>query len=112
MVRVLATPLCYYSLIIEPGIGLFTYHKYRKSIDSQVPLDAHGNPIEDAGFEGDQDIHQLHSLVDEERQLLTANAEQESTGPTVSLPLDASWNSFILITLFLSRRKGRSCRHR
>ncbi|KAF7321459.1 TPT domain-containing protein [Mycena kentingensis (nom. inval.)] len=27
------------------GIGLFTYHKYRKSIDSVVPLDAHGNPI-------------------------------------------------------------------
>ncbi|KAF8524873.1 triose-phosphate transporter family-domain-containing protein [Hysterangium stoloniferum] len=28
------------------GIGLFTYHKYRKSIDSPIPLDAHGNPIE------------------------------------------------------------------
>lgn len=27
------------------GIGLFTYHKYRKSIESPVPLDAHGNPI-------------------------------------------------------------------
>jgi len=27
------------------GIGLFTFHKYRKSIDSTVPLDAHGNPI-------------------------------------------------------------------
>ncbi|TFK74541.1 TPT-domain-containing protein [Pluteus cervinus] len=27
------------------GIALFTYHKYRKSIDSTVPLDAHGNPI-------------------------------------------------------------------
>lgn len=27
------------------GIGLFTYHKYRKSIDSTVSLDAHGNPI-------------------------------------------------------------------
>ncbi|KAF8160905.1 triose-phosphate transporter family-domain-containing protein [Crassisporium funariophilum] len=29
------------------GIGLFTHHKYRKSIDSKVPLDAHGNPITD-----------------------------------------------------------------
>jgi len=28
------------------GIALFTYHKYRKSIESTVPLDAHGNPIE------------------------------------------------------------------
>jgi hypothetical protein len=27
------------------GIGLFTYHKYRKSLDSTVALDAHGNPI-------------------------------------------------------------------
>lgn len=29
----------------NPGIALFTYHKYRKSIESTVPLDAHGNPI-------------------------------------------------------------------
>ncbi|KIM79047.1 hypothetical protein PILCRDRAFT_823899 [Piloderma croceum F 1598] len=28
------------------GIALFTYHKYRKSIESTVPLDAHGNPVE------------------------------------------------------------------
>jgi len=27
------------------GIGLFTYHKYCKSIESTVPVDAHGNPI-------------------------------------------------------------------
>ncbi|KAF5388761.1 hypothetical protein D9757_005639 [Collybiopsis confluens] len=27
------------------GIALFTYHKYLKSIQSTVPLDAHGNPI-------------------------------------------------------------------
>lgn len=27
------------------GIILFTYHKYRKSIGSKFPLDAHGNPI-------------------------------------------------------------------
>ncbi|PPQ77189.1 hypothetical protein CVT25_011035 [Psilocybe cyanescens] len=29
------------------GIGLFTHHKYRKSLNSTVPLDAHGNPIVD-----------------------------------------------------------------
>ncbi|EIN12087.1 TPT-domain-containing protein [Punctularia strigosozonata HHB-11173 SS5] len=28
------------------GIALYTYHKYRKSMESTVPLDAHGNPIE------------------------------------------------------------------
>ena len=27
------------------GIVLFTYHKYRKSLESTVPLDGHGNPI-------------------------------------------------------------------
>lgn len=27
------------------GIGVFIYHKYRKSLESKVPLDAHGNPI-------------------------------------------------------------------
>ncbi|PFH52067.1 hypothetical protein AMATHDRAFT_141107 [Amanita thiersii Skay4041] len=36
------------------GIGLFTYHKYRKSINSTVPLDAHGNPIQ-AGASGERD---------------------------------------------------------
>ncbi|KAL4080170.1 triose-phosphate transporter family-domain-containing protein [Scleroderma yunnanense] len=28
------------------GIALFTYHKYRKTVDSHVALDAHGNPIQ------------------------------------------------------------------
>ncbi|KAF8879241.1 triose-phosphate transporter family-domain-containing protein [Infundibulicybe gibba] len=27
------------------GIGLFTFYKYRESMESAVPLDAHGNPI-------------------------------------------------------------------
>lgn len=27
------------------GIALFTWHKYRKSLESTVPLDAHGNPV-------------------------------------------------------------------
>ncbi|GBE81470.1 Uncharacterized transporter [Sparassis crispa] len=31
------------------GIALYTYHKYRKSMDASVPLDAHGNPVEDVG---------------------------------------------------------------
>ncbi|TFK25559.1 triose phosphate transporter [Coprinopsis marcescibilis] len=30
------------------GIGLFTYHKYRKSMESTVPLDGHGNPVADS----------------------------------------------------------------
>lgn len=35
------------------GIALFTHHKYRKSIDSKVPLDGHGNPIIVDGDEED-----------------------------------------------------------
>jgi solute carrier family 35, member C2 len=35
------------------GIGLFTYHKYSKSMESSVPLDAHGNPISEAEEDGD-----------------------------------------------------------
>jgi hypothetical protein len=36
-----------FALIVElsSGIALFTYHKYRKSLETAVPLDAHGNPI-------------------------------------------------------------------
>lgn len=34
------------------GICLYTYHKYRKSIDSQVSLDGDGNPISDQDPEG------------------------------------------------------------
>ena len=39
--------LTYLHRSINPvsGIALFTHHKYRKSLDSTVPLDAHGNPI-------------------------------------------------------------------
>lgn len=33
------------------GIVLFTYHKYRKSLESTVPLDAHGNPVDDVDIE-------------------------------------------------------------
>ncbi|KAK0486068.1 TPT-domain-containing protein [Armillaria novae-zelandiae] len=41
------------------GIVLFTYHKYQKSIDSLVPLDAHGNPIlsDEEFLDGDHGQH-------------------------------------------------------
>lgn len=32
---------------VSSGIGLYTLHKYRKLLESTVPLDAHGNPIVD-----------------------------------------------------------------
>lgn len=62
------------------GIALFTYHKYRKSIDSTLPLDAHGNPIED--YEDDLvSSHHLRvmDLEDtEERRPLAASLESRS----------------------------------
>ncbi|KAI0344530.1 TPT-domain-containing protein [Trametopsis cervina] len=66
------------------GIALFTYHKYRKSIDSKVPLDAHGNPIEEGEFADNENLHHLHDLVDEERLPLAASAENESAEPVVT----------------------------
>jgi solute carrier family 35 protein C2 len=38
---------------LRTGIILFTYHKYRRSIESVVPLDSHGNPISNPGV-GDE----------------------------------------------------------
>lgn len=63
------------------GIALFTYHKYRKSIDSTVPLDAHGNAV----GEDFEDTHNLHTLADEERQPLAAGADSELSEPMVFL---------------------------
>jgi hypothetical protein len=52
---------------IALGIGLFTYHKYRKSIESTVPLDAHGNPIEDANASDSTRAHAYHELAETSR---------------------------------------------
>ncbi|KAL0579760.1 hypothetical protein V5O48_002254 [Marasmius crinis-equi] len=38
------------------GIILFTYHKYRKSLDSTVPLDGHGNPITPEDGDSDTEL--------------------------------------------------------
>lgn len=40
------------------GIILFTYHKYRRSIESAVPLDGHGNPI--------STVDGIHDAIDEQ----------------------------------------------
>lgn len=44
---------------------LFTYHKYRKSLDSTIPLDAHGNPIvldEDDGLDSYVELEQTDRM--------------------------------------------------
>ncbi|KZT34146.1 TPT-domain-containing protein [Sistotremastrum suecicum HHB10207 ss-3] len=46
------TPLNIIGVIITfLGIILYTYHKYQKSLESSVPLDAHGNPIPTSSFD-------------------------------------------------------------
>lgn len=95
---------------LRTGIVLFTYHKYRKSIDSKVSLDAHGNPIEDE-FEDNGDSHHLQDLADEERQPLAAAAEDRSAEPDVRWIFDTSY-AFSVNNAFLSRRKGPSPRNR
>jgi solute carrier family 35, member C2 len=55
------------------GIGLFTHHKYRKSIESKVPLDAHGNPIAEVdeivgpGDSGEYQLEERTGLTGETR---------------------------------------------
>lgn len=58
---------------IRTGIALFTFHKYRKSIDSPIPLDAHGNPISD-----DDDDEMLGDLDAEERAHLTRQDQDQT----------------------------------
>lgn len=62
------------------GIGLFTHHKYRKSIDSKVPLDGHGNPIIDDGDEEDLFAPRGHDgyAQSEEAILLTSQRDEVS----------------------------------
>lgn len=59
------------------GIALYTYHKYRKSMEAKIPLDAHGDPITD---EEDGDLGgsmPLQEGLAEERQPLAAIADTE-----------------------------------
>jgi solute carrier family 35, member C2 len=47
-----------------PGIILFTYHKYLKSLESTVPLDAHGNPLVDTDIDISNDGPGIIGLQD------------------------------------------------
>ncbi|KAH9940463.1 TPT-domain-containing protein [Epithele typhae] len=59
------------------GIGLYTWHKYKKSMEKNVALDPHGNPLPD-----EDDISANGDLALEggelgERQRLTADVDDE-----------------------------------
>ncbi|KAF4563432.1 Triose-phosphate Transporter [Pleurotus pulmonarius] len=58
------------------GIALFTFHKYRKSIESTVPLDAHGNPITPDDLSDIEDGGYTTAL--RETDTLTSQTSQES----------------------------------
>jgi len=67
------------------GIALFTYHKYRKSIDSPVPLDAHGNPILEGSSDSPEEQQPLRAppiYEDRDYEASTSRlVEQDSPSP-------------------------------
>lgn len=64
------------------GIGLFTFHKYHKSLESNVPLDAHGNPVtgedSDVGYTGETSRSAITG--DDERVRLTVQDNYGEAG--------------------------------
>lgn len=63
------------------GIALFAYHKYRKSIESTIPLDAHGNPLAD----DTADVHQEYQVeLDETAHLASIRLSGEYSEVRVS----------------------------
>jgi len=74
------------------GIILFTYHKYRKSIESTVSLDGHGNPIptDDDLLEGNDRQNGYHIELDETLRLTVdsrTSDEVEDETPSSSHPV-------------------------
>lgn len=78
-------------LMFDPaGICLFTYHKYRKSIDSMVPLDAHGNPLgSDEALDEENGLHSRSVSVEEMQPLAQLPAEPRAS--TVRSLGSSSW---------------------
>ncbi|KAJ6497817.1 TPT-domain-containing protein [Mycena sanguinolenta] len=59
------------------GIALFTYHKYRKSLETAVSLDAHGNPISiEHTMNGAADGGSLSHVELDETTRLTRGSEE------------------------------------
>ncbi|KAK7057450.1 TPT domain-containing protein [Favolaschia claudopus] len=58
------------------GIALFTYHKYRKSLETTVTLDAHGNPISIEPETGSVDGHISSRVELDETARLTRGSDE------------------------------------
>jgi len=106
------------------GIGVFVYHKYRKSLDSTVPLDAHGNPI--PVEDGDEDAAAVIAKAveeegsAEERQHLPRFMDSEDghegeRGPSNPTPKHVLFSAtdldFSLVSPSDTRRPGYSAKH-
>ena len=73
--------------VLIPGIALYTYHKYQKSISDPIPLDAHGLPVDEEGGEERHFYARARTSQDSPR-VSTAN---EAEGMTLT-PLRRSPN--------------------
>ncbi|OSX66552.1 hypothetical protein POSPLADRAFT_1178018 [Postia placenta MAD-698-R-SB12] len=62
------------------GIALYTYHKYRKSMDATVSLDAHGNPVVDGDTSDPYESLPLREGASDETSPLTPEPDFESHG--------------------------------
>ncbi|CDO69259.1 hypothetical protein BN946_scf185042.g161 [Trametes cinnabarina] len=68
------------------GIALYTYHKYTKSLDKNIALDPHGNPLpDDEAASGDVALEEGYTG---ERQRLTEDVDEplDETNPGQELP--------------------------
>lgn len=70
--------------VVVQGIVLFTFDKYSKSLDSNVPLDAHGNPVTGDVDDVDSTEGEMRPVVDEERVGLTSEAGSQGEFEEVS----------------------------
>ncbi|KAH8827957.1 triose-phosphate transporter family-domain-containing protein [Flagelloscypha sp. PMI_526] len=80
------------------GITLYTYHKYRKSIESEVPLDDRGNPIAAEELDG----MQYDALAQEENAVaLTSRMSDDAVQDSRTADVSVCFPSFLI---FLGRR--------
>ncbi|KAF8868892.1 hypothetical protein BD779DRAFT_1480635 [Infundibulicybe gibba] len=77
----------------QGGIGPFTFHQYRKSIESTVPLNAHGNPIMPGVDDDDHHGYQEPELADETARASPASRASDHFGESSQDELPSSHDS-------------------
>lgn len=79
-----------------PGIVLFTYHKYSKSLESTVPVDTHGNPVEEDDIDIVEEEYTPGAFGLEESQTFNNERSREITLVCCSLFLLLEESLFII----------------